>query len=209
MRSLSGRGPGRDGMSAVKHDVVGRIGRAECASEIGSTRPLRLSDLPQLSLTELRAEWRRLFRASPPLLSRDLMIRSLAHRMQERDLGSLTKATQRKLRALQQAFATQGEIGVSLAPAIKAGSRLVREWHGRTHVVTVTEAGFEYSGESYTSLTQVARLITGAHWSGPRFFGLVKPEPRVRESRPTGHPAPRKGQGLDVSPASGSQRQRA
>jgi hypothetical protein len=193
----------------MKDDEVGRAGRAECPSEFGSTRPLPLSDLPQLSLTELRAEWRRLFRASPPLLSRDLVIRSLAYRMQEHNLGGLTKATQRRLRALQQAFATQGEISVSVAPAIKAGSRLVREWHGRTHIVTVTEVGFEYSGQSYPSLTQIAQLITGAHWSGPRFFGLVRPAPQVKESCPTGHPAVRKRQSLNLSTGSGLQGQQA
>jgi hypothetical protein len=50
---------------------------------------------------------------------------------------------------------------------------LVREWHGRTHVVVVTETGFDYAGSSYQSLTEIAKLITGAHWSGPRFFGLT------------------------------------
>ena len=56
----------------------------------------------------------------------------------------------------------------------KPGARLVREWHGRTHTVTVTEDGFEFAGASYPSLTQVAKKITGAHWSGPCFFGLVR-----------------------------------
>jgi Protein of unknown function (DUF2924) len=53
-----------------------------------------------------------------------------------------------------------------------AGARLVREWGGRTHTVTITEDGFEYAGENYPSLTKIAQKITGAHWSGPRFFGL-------------------------------------
>jgi Protein of unknown function (DUF2924) len=59
-------------------------------------------------------------------------------------------------------------LGVWPAP----GARLVREWHGRTHTVTVTEDGFEYAGANYASLSKVAKKITGAHWSGPRFFGL-------------------------------------
>ena len=59
-------------------------------------------------------------------------------------------------------------------PRLKPGARLVREWHGRTHTVTVTEDGFEYAGASYSSLTKIAKKITGAHWSGPRFFGLVR-----------------------------------
>jgi hypothetical protein len=57
---------------------------------------------------------------------------------------------------------------------LKPGARLVREWHGRTHTVTVTEDGFEYVGLSYRSLSNIAKKITGTHWSGPRFFGLVR-----------------------------------
>jgi hypothetical protein len=62
-----------------------------------------------------------------------------------------------------------------LAPglSLKPGARLVREWHGRTHSVTVTEDGFDYAGSSYPSLTKIAKKITGAHWSGPRFLGLL------------------------------------
>jgi hypothetical protein len=52
------------------------------------------------------------------------------------------------------------------------GARLIREWHGRTHIVTITDAGFDYAGDSYRSLTEIAKTITGTHWSGPRFFGL-------------------------------------
>ncbi len=196
-------------MSAMEDDESTRAGRVEGSSELGSARPRPLSDLPQMSLTELRAEWRRLFRASPPTISRDLMIRGLAYRLQEQSLGGLTKAMQRKLRVLQQEFATQGEISVAAAPSIKAGSRLVREWHGRTHIVTVTEAGFEYRGRTYASLTKIARVITGAHWSGPRFFGLVRPEAQVREPRPTGHRAAHTRQGLDDSTNSGSQGRQA
>jgi hypothetical protein len=59
-------------------------------------------------------------------------------------------------------------------PRLKPGARLVREWHGRTHTVVVVEDGFEFEGRLYRSLTSIAREITGAHWSGPRFFGLAK-----------------------------------
>jgi len=59
-----------------------------------------------------------------------------------------------------------------MTSALKQGARLVREWHGRAHAVTVTEDGFEYAGANYPSLSKIAKKITGAHWSGPRFFGL-------------------------------------
>jgi hypothetical protein len=59
------------------------------------------------------------------------------------------------------------------AQRIRAGARLLREWNGRTHIVTVEVHGFSYAGRSYQSLSAIARDITGARWSGPRFFGLI------------------------------------
>jgi hypothetical protein len=125
-----------------------------------------------LNAAELRAEWRRLFRTEPPRLSADLMRRALAHRMQEAAYGGLPKAVQRKLAAIAgQLKASQPRVA---EPRLGAGATLVREWGGRTYTVTVTEAGFLFRGERYRSLTQIAREITSAHWSGPRFFGLTR-----------------------------------
>ena len=72
-----------------------------------------------------------------------------------------------------KALRTTGRVGPTPSLSLKPGARLVREWGGRTHTVTVTEDGFEYAGTSYPSLTKIAKKITGAHWSGPRFFGLL------------------------------------
>jgi hypothetical protein len=96
----------------------------------------------------------------------------LAYRRQEIEHGGLGKATLRKLQTLAKKLRTTGKIGPSPGLAVKPGARLIRKWHGRTHTVTVTEAGFEYAGTSYSSLSQIAKRITGTHWSGPRFFGL-------------------------------------
>jgi Protein of unknown function (DUF2924) len=134
----------------------------------------QLAALQQLSLTELRAEWRRLFRTQPPTLSRDLVVRAIAYRLQELAHGGLARATARKLATLAEALKDDGEIRIDPGPQIKPGARLVREWRGRTHTVTVTEEGFDYAGRNYPSLTKIARAITGAHWSGPRFFGLKR-----------------------------------
>jgi hypothetical protein len=71
-------------------------------------------------------------------------------------------------------FRTEGRVAPDPGLSLKPGARLVREWHGRTHTVTVAEDGFEYAGTTYPSLTKIAKKITGAHWSGPRFFGLVR-----------------------------------
>ena len=142
----------------------------------------RLSELQLLNSRDLRTEWRRLFRSNPPNLSRDLLVRAIAYRVQELAQNGLPKSTARKLTTLAAEFGRDGQISVDLRPQIKPGARLVREWRGRTHSVTVTRDGFTYAGKSYSSLTRIAQEITGAHWSGPRFFGLLK---RFTESRPT------------------------
>src|SRR3954466_14947078 len=95
----------------------------------------------QLTLAELRAEWRRLFRTQPPSLSRDLIIRGIAYRLQELAHGGLPKATRRKLAILAKELKADGQISADPGPQIKPGARLVREWRGRTHMVTVTEGG--------------------------------------------------------------------
>jgi hypothetical protein len=91
-----------------------------------------------------------------------------------RRISRLGKTTRRKLKTLAKMFRTTGRVAADPGLALKPGARLVREWHGRTHTVTVTEDGFEFAGTSHSSLTKIAKKITGAHWSGPRFFGLVR-----------------------------------
>jgi hypothetical protein len=132
----------------------------------------RIGALDGLTAPQLRDEWRRLYGGQPPRLSRDLLIRSLAYRLQELAHGGLNKATQRKLVALAKEMATKGSIAVAADVRLRPGARLVREWRGRTHTVVVREDGFDFGGKTYPSLTRIAHLITGAHWSGPRFFGL-------------------------------------
>jgi hypothetical protein len=87
--------------------------------------------------------------------------------------GALSKAISRKLAALGEAHRLGDKIAVGGSRQIRVGARLMREWNGRTHIVTVEEGGFNYAGRSYRSLTAIARDITGARWSGPRFFGLI------------------------------------
>jgi len=100
------------------------------------------------------------------------MIRALANELQERADGGLRAALRRHL----QTMARELEKATSFAPAImpKTGTILVRQWRGHTHTVLVGENGFEYEGQHYRSLTVIAEGITGAHWSGPRFFGLTR-----------------------------------
>jgi hypothetical protein len=137
-----------------------------------------------MSLDDLRQEWRSLYGREPPRISRDLLRLGVAYRRQELQYGGLGKATIRKLATLAKTLRQTGRVGPAPTLSLKAGTRLVREWHGRTHTVTVTEDGFEYDGASYPSLTKIAKAITGAHWSGPRFFGLeAKDKRRSTETR--------------------------
>jgi hypothetical protein len=132
----------------------------------------KLRDLVDRSTHELRLAWRKLHRTGPPWgLSRDLMIRALAKKLQESTHGGPSRALRRRLKRL----AGDLESGaVSLGVVLKTGATLVRRWRERTHTVLVREDGFEYEGRRYRSLTVIAEQITGAHWSGPRFFDLSK-----------------------------------
>lgn len=132
----------------------------------------RLASLRELTLPELRAEWRRLYRSQAPRLSRNMLARAIAYRIQERACGGLSAALSRKLQQYgrQDAKLPDGLNAAGTRP--RPGTRLVREWNGRTYTVMITEDGFAYNGMTYGSLTKIARIITGAHWSGPRFFGM-------------------------------------
>jgi hypothetical protein len=134
-----------------------------------------IAALPTLSAQELRIAWRALRCGDPTAgSSRDLLLREIAYKMQERAHGGLALAVKRRLRALAEEFEANGAGSLAPAPLLKPGTRLLREWGGKTHTVIVRDDGFEYDGERHHSLTQIARRITGAHWSGPRFFGLGK-----------------------------------
>jgi hypothetical protein len=131
-----------------------------------------LDRIRSLDIEQLRAEWRRLYHSDAPKISRDLFVLALGYRFQEIEHGGLGKSTRRKLQTVAKALRKTGRVGPMPSLSLKPGARLVREWRGRTYAVTVTENGFEYDGTSYSSLTKIAKKITGAHWSGPRFFGL-------------------------------------
>jgi hypothetical protein len=135
-----------------------------------------LAALHTLKTQELRDEWCKLHGAEPPKrLSRDLLLRAIAHQIQQRVHGALSLVTKRRLAALTVELEARGAARFDPGAILKPGTRLVREWHGRTHSVVVLENGaFEYQGQRYRSLTRIAGLITGVHWSGPVFFGLKK-----------------------------------
>ena len=142
----------------------------------------KIAGLLDRSTPELRLAWREFHRTGPPLgLSRDLLIRALAYDLQERAHGGPSAALRRRMRRLAGDL-EKGAHCVDAGVVPKTGTTLLRTCRGQTHSVLVREDGFEYEGERYRSLTVIAERITGAHWSGPRFFSLTK---RARISLPT------------------------
>ena len=133
----------------------------------------QLEGLADLSIPELKKRWLQLCGSEPPRrLSRELLTRAIAYKMQEKALGGLKPATKRKLSAMVTEYERTGKVSLPAKPLYKPGARLVRQWHRKTHSVTVLDKGFEYEGKHYRSLSAIAREITGARWSGPRFFGI-------------------------------------
>ena len=156
---------------------VATASRPSAVADVKSTSldiAAELSRLEGLTNFELRGEWRRLQGMQPPKsLSRDLLLRGITYKIQERAFGGLSKSVLRRLSGA--APETPRGVTRKAAPAIvKPGTRLVREWNGQTHTVLVQADGVEWRGRRYRSLSVVAREITGAHWSGPRFFGLER-----------------------------------
>jgi hypothetical protein len=132
-----------------------------------------LSRLPEFNLGELRQQWRGLYQTQPPPnLSRELLLRAVAHRMQELALGGLRPERQRQLRQFAQQLNESQEGQIRPRPELKPGTRLVREWQARSYDVLVLDDGFSWQNTRYRSLSAIARKITGTAWSGPLFFGL-------------------------------------
>lgn len=133
----------------------------------------RIHELSKLGALELRAEWTKVYRTTAPRhISRDLLLRGIAYRLQERMYGGLKASTLRRLQKIAADLETEPQATPLQASALKPGVRLIREWKGETHVVEVLVKGFAWQGETYRSLSAIARTITSTQWSGPDFFGL-------------------------------------
>jgi hypothetical protein len=159
----------------------------------GTALDAEVAALSQLDLHQLRVRWRKLLRSHPPEhLSRSLLMRVLAYKLQARADGDLDGETVRYLDriAKEQVRQLRRKEGRCKAPPavppvpvprrLKAGTLLAREFGGQMHRVTVVADGFAWNGAIYTSLSEIARLITGTRWSGPRFFGLRDKGARVQ-----------------------------
>ena len=139
----------------------------------------QIASLGDLSRHELVERWQAHFKTPPPKgIRRPLLMRALAYQLQAKRWGGLRRDTARQLRAVAAGSASEGPARRNKSAAdVKPGMRLYREWSGKTHVVEVTEKGVFWNGQHHRSLSAVARAITGARWSGPRFFGLKGARP--------------------------------
>lgn len=134
----------------------------------------RLAALKDMTVNELKAEWQALFDAPAPNNSRTFLESRLAYRIQELTYGGPDKQTRRLLDLLadevEGTLTRKAQIADPRNPVV--GTKLIREWDGIAHTVTVLKEGFEWGGQRYKSLSAVARAITGTRWNGYRFFGL-------------------------------------
>ncbi|HVB82386.1 MAG TPA: DUF2924 domain-containing protein [Candidatus Binataceae bacterium] len=134
----------------------------------------RLAALKTMPTPELKRQWRELFEAEPPPYNRRFLESRLAYRIQELAYGGLKRETIERLEALGEQL-DGGDPARRRIPANErpiAGTRLIRDWQGVEHCVTVRDDDFEYQGRPYKSLSAVARAITGTQWNGFTFFGL-------------------------------------
>jgi hypothetical protein len=128
-----------------------------------------ITRLRSLALGALRRRWRAVFGRTPPAgLSKDLLRRMIAFRLQEQAFGGLDRQSLSFLNSFARHSASPRR-------QLKPGTVLVRDYQGQCHTVTVARDGFDWQGTIYPSLSAIARAITGTAWSGPRFFALARP----------------------------------
>jgi hypothetical protein len=152
---------------------------AGMTTQIARTHKNRLATeltlLAKSTTAALKQQWRALYATDPPSrIGSGLLLRAVAYRLQERALGGLKPSTRRLLERLGTEAGSGQPLRRTIPSTLSAGTILMREWQGVTHEVTVLEQGVLYHQKTYRSLSEVARLITGCRWSGPRFFGLRK-----------------------------------
>lgn len=148
-----------------------------------------IADLSRSPIQILRKRWRVLFKVDPPLaFGPDLLRRSIAQKIQEQYYGGLPVPVQRQLNQLVKTASVKPNGRIELPRRIKSGAILVRTWKDKLHRVVVLDQGFDFEGRTYSSLSEIAREITGSRWNGPRFFGLrtktpTPPDPLIASTR--------------------------
>ncbi|MBI4031352.1 MAG: DUF2924 domain-containing protein [Proteobacteria bacterium] len=147
---------------------MNRKGRSSVKSPVTAD----LAALSGLDREDLVARWQALYGVPPPRkISRQLLLQAVAYRLQEQASEGLKPATRRYL---EQVASGDKRQKTAVLVSAKPGTRLLREWRGVTYEATVLDDGVLFQGRKYRSLSEVARAITGARWSGPLFFGLKR-----------------------------------
>jgi len=134
---------------------------------------LSLGRLAELAPEDLKREWVDRYGSPAPNLTPGLLRLGIGYKLQEQTVGGVNRSTRSVLRQVT-AGAGQGDSGKPMPRKLTPGTRLVRDWRGVGHTVTVLADGFEYDGRHWKTLTAVTRAITGSHWNGPLFFGLTE-----------------------------------
>lgn len=156
---------------------------------VTSEQQSQMDDFERLAHSDLKERWNALFKISAPkAASRIFLLRALSYELQSQHVAGLSKADRNVLKRFQtmnngDCAKASANLAIKQIPKLPVrqtlvpGARLVREWNRQTYTVSVIEAGFVYKDRVWTSLSAIAKDITGAHWSGPRFFGLNRPPP--------------------------------
>lgn len=134
----------------------------------------QLAALPAMATDKLKAMWRELYGSEPPPYNRTFLVKRLAYRLQELAYGGLSPQAVQRLDQLADEIDGKKKSRPKDIATPVTGTRLMREWQGVMHQVTVLAGGFDWQGRRYASLSAVARAITGTRWNGPLFFGLRK-----------------------------------
>ncbi|WP_062262372.1 DUF2924 domain-containing protein [Endozoicomonas arenosclerae] len=137
-----------------------------------SSLAAKVAAIQKMSTKTLLELWPKLYGTDAPKLNKRLLRQRLAFRVQELELGSLSEKHKGRLQRLQKPSAKDKPVPKARVNKPPAGTRITKEYEDETHEVIVTKEGFEYRGQIYRSLSGIAKLITGSHWSGPVFFGL-------------------------------------
>ena len=142
-----------------------------------------IAALPQLTLGELRARWSTLTgQPAPKSFRTKFLARAVAYQTQVKAFGGLPEATKARLREIATGASDGTLDAATMGPRIKPGTKLVRTWHGETHNVLVLENGFSWKGQHHSSLTAIAKAITGTSWNGWAFFGLKSTAGAARQA---------------------------
>ena len=140
----------------------------------------QIADLHDKTQDDLKAIWQEYFGTEPPAYRRGFLVRGLAQRIQELTFGGLDAAHQTRLNVLVEDKPSKRKTTETNGASLLPGTKLVRDWQGVNHHVTVTGDGFEYQGRRFKSLSAIARTITGTNWNGWLFFGVTNPNKKEK-----------------------------